>query len=209
LGAADYDYDEQTLTVPMGSVLILYTDGLVESRHRPLTAGLRSLATSAAAASGGPALMCEQLLQSILGAGQVNDDVAILAVGLTATAVAPLTLDLPATADVLGELRAALRPWLAGAGIESQAAEDVVVAVSEAATNVVEHAYPEGNGKLEVTGQRVAETVTVTVRDWGRWQPPATADQGRGLLLMEALVDRLEVVHRDTGTVVHLAKIVH
>ena len=206
LGASDHDYDDYTLIAPMGSVFILYTDGLVEARNLPLTAGLRRLATSAAEQSGSASAMCDHLLQAALSTGPVDDDVAVLAVGLTASPVSPLDLDLPAQAGALSELRAALRPWLTSAGLNPQAVEDIVGAASEAATNVVEHGDPPGHGHLRVTAQRVGDTVTVTVGDGGRWQPPSTTDQGRGLLLMEALVDRLEVVHQEASTTVYLSK---
>ena len=53
-------------------------------------------------------------------------------------------------------------------------AEMLVLAAAELCANAVEHAYPEGTGgAVEVAAAReLAGTVTLVVRDRGRWRPP-------------------------------------
>ena len=115
-----------------------------------------------------------------------------------------MTLNCPITSDALSHMRATLRPWLREAGVGNEQAEDLVVAAGEAAANVVKHAYPEGGGAFDVNAHRVGDIVAVVVRDYGIWQPPTSADRGRGLLMMESLVDHLQIVHHRDGTAVHL-----
>ena len=46
----------------------------------------------------------------------------------------------------------------------------------------------------------------MTVRDHGRWRPPRGSHRGRGLPLMRALMERVDVEHSDDGTVVVLER---
>ena len=66
--------------VEPGSVLVLYTDGLVEHRGRPIDEGLQSLAAALASAPDGDAeAICQHLLDE-LAYGDLDDDVALLVV---------------------------------------------------------------------------------------------------------------------------------
>ena len=44
------------------------------------------------------------------------------------------------------------------------------------------------------------------MRDYGAWRPPREDDQGRGLLLMRALMDDVEVTPIPEGTTVRLRR---
>jgi serine phosphatase RsbU (regulator of sigma subunit) len=72
---------EGVVALPTGSTLVLYTDGLVESRGRELQRGLESLCDVLAATDPGSGLdgLCDTIVSAMLGAGQ-DDDVALLAV---------------------------------------------------------------------------------------------------------------------------------
>lgn len=74
----DTERVEHVTDLPDGSILLLYTDGLVERRDESLDRGLRRLtAALAAASSDAPEQICEQLLHSMLPEPS-EDDVAIL-----------------------------------------------------------------------------------------------------------------------------------
>ena len=66
-------------------MLVLYTDGLVEHRGRPIDEGLHALqeALASAPADGDAEAICEHLLQP-LAAGSLDDDVALLVVRVVA-----------------------------------------------------------------------------------------------------------------------------
>ncbi|WP_366889859.1 ATP-binding protein [Pseudonocardia sp.] len=110
--------------------------------------------------------------------------------------------------------------------------DDVVYAVSEAVTNCVDHAYP-GRGRGSITVRATADDdpargsaadvasalaivrtgggrrpagVTVSVSDQGRWRPtPADpGDRGRGLTMIRAYVDSVEIVRGESGTTLTL-----
>jgi len=73
--------DGATATIPAGSLLLLYTDGLVESRHRSLDEGLAMLVNAVAAldTNADPDQACDRLVEQLVPADHY-DDVAILAV---------------------------------------------------------------------------------------------------------------------------------
>jgi serine phosphatase RsbU (regulator of sigma subunit) len=72
---------EATASLPLGSLLVLYTDGLVETREREYDAGIDRLCVTLAALDqdAGPEAVCDALLDALVDGGQ-DDDVALLAV---------------------------------------------------------------------------------------------------------------------------------
>jgi anti-sigma regulatory factor (Ser/Thr protein kinase) len=83
---------------------------------------------------------------------------------------------------------------------------DIQMACNEACMNVVEHAYPDGRGEFVVEGYLDGQTVVVIVRDSGRWSEVRSRDRGRGLKLMEALMDSVQLSFSIEGTVVVLRR---
>jgi anti-sigma regulatory factor (Ser/Thr protein kinase) len=47
----------------------------------------------------------------------------------------------------------------------------------------------------------------VRVRDYGQWRPPRGQNRGRGLKLMETLMDEVEVRREDSGTTEELLRL--
>jgi serine phosphatase RsbU (regulator of sigma subunit) len=64
--------------VPPGSLLVLYTDGLIERRGRSLDAGFAELAESLRSGGVEPEAACERILADLLEADPPLDDVALL-----------------------------------------------------------------------------------------------------------------------------------
>ena len=188
-----------------GAVLVLYSDGLVERRGEPLDVGLdRLLVRTNGLPHRGLADWSDALVDGMLADGKGDDDVALLAVRYAPE----LIVRLPARADRLAELRRQLRTWLHGVGATPDEVADLLVACGEACANAVEHAYADGPGDLTVRLQLEEERqLTVTVADRGRWRAvPAAGDRGRGLPLMRALTDDMDVESGDGGTVVTLRR---
>lgn len=67
----------EPMSLPVGSLLFLYTDGLVERRHRSLTAGLALLSAAIDPSSAEEA--CSSALRKVVGDESVEDDIAVLA----------------------------------------------------------------------------------------------------------------------------------
>ena len=73
-------YREETFEFPVGSTLLMYTDGLVEVREEPLDEGLERLRSAAADADQGLERLCDRVVDTMTG-GEHPDDVALLARG--------------------------------------------------------------------------------------------------------------------------------
>jgi serine/threonine-protein kinase RsbW len=108
-----------------------------------------------------------------------------------------LQLTLPARAENVAVVRHALGGLGDALGLEDDALSDVKLAVTEACTNVVLHAYPdEVEGPLSVSATMEPDgNIAVAVRDHGRGMTPRADSPGLGLglPLIASLTEQLEV----------------
>jgi GAF domain-containing protein/anti-sigma regulatory factor (Ser/Thr protein kinase) len=196
-------YHSMVLPFPAGTAIVLYTDGLVERRGTPIDTGLEQL-RAIGAGSADVERLCTDALDGLLPSAPADD------VALVAARIPPLQDDLhttwPATSEALVGVRRLLRRWLASHGAVREEAYDIVVACQEACANAVEHAYGPGHAYFDVTAEHREARIRVTVRDHGRWRPPRGSHRGRGVPLMRALMERVDVEHGDDGTVVVLER---
>ena len=194
--------------MPPGSMLVLYTDGLVERRGVAVEHGMARLQDLTAAAPDGEDLedLCRAVLDGMLEAAGPSDDVALLVVAPQAALGPHLDVLWPAKAGQLSAVRRLVGRWLDEAGASEQERYDVLVACSEAATNAIEHAYGLGPADFRLVCHLDDGTVTLRVRDWGRWREARGRDRGRGLRLMEGLMDEVRVSHGEHGTEVLLRR---
>src|SRR5579875_1695510 len=188
-----------------GETLVLYTDGLIERRGTPLSQSLSELAEAVREARSAEAA-CRLAVGRLIPAEGLADDAAILAlhnVGVPER----LRLDLPAEPGVLSGARRVLRRWLRARGASEPVISELALATNEACANAVEHAYPPGPASFELIAEAPPPDpdsppaeVVITVRDHGRWRPPRGEGRGRGLTIIEAAVDRLDVKPSSNGT---------
>jgi serine/threonine-protein kinase RsbW len=99
-------------------------------------------------------------------------------------------------------------------GVKDECVDAIELAVTEACTNVLDHASA-GEEEYEVTFSLENDRVVIRVTDEGvgfdhtsaRPDSLPSDESGRGILLMTALVDDLRFVSKpDEGTIVHLEK---
>ncbi|GLZ44448.1 hypothetical protein Acsp06_06330 [Actinomycetospora sp. NBRC 106375] len=193
------DHVEAVTTLGAGAVLLLYTDGLVERRGESLDEGYARLAESAARhRADAPEPLAGALLREL---HTRDDDVALVVARLSPP---PLELDLPARPDSLALLRRRVSRWARAAGLPEIAYEDLQLALGEAATNAVEHAYrdTDGAGEVEVRVTRAADgAAEAVVRDRGTWRPVPSDPgyRGRGLTIVRNLTRDASVTPRPEG----------
>ena len=99
-----------------------------------------------------------------------------------------------------------MRGWLEENGVSEEVERGVVLAVSEAAANAVEHGYGcDGRGLVSVTARHEQAGLEITVRDEGEWREPRRdTDRGRGLAIIRAIVDEMSIGRTDGATVMHM-----
>jgi serine/threonine-protein kinase RsbW len=88
-----------------------------------------------------------------------------------------------ATADAVPAARHAVTAYARRTGVADGRLTDIALAVSEACSNVVVHAYPHRAepGRMEVTARRPDDVLEVAVSDAGRGMMPRTDSPGLGL----------------------------
>ena len=204
--AGSATYREQSALIDPGSTLLLYTDGLVERRDTALEDRLGQLATVAGMADGELGDMCDQVLGGVLGGLRSSDDVAILAVRPERAPTGALCMRLPADPSALGPLRRRIGRFLEAAGASEDERFDITLAASEAAMNAIEHAYGPRDAEFELEASAEGGEVVVTVRDSGAWREQRGTDRGRGLGIIRALMDELEVIPASGGTTVRMRR---
>jgi PAS domain S-box-containing protein len=205
LGLADREaYVETALTLPPGSALFLYTDGLIDRADLPVAEGLERLRAALEHADGDDLeRLCDEVLAA-MKASTSSDDVAIACLRL---ADASLHLEIPADPAHLYDVRRALRSWLSPRTDDVDALDALVLATSEAAANAVEHAYRDGGeGRVEIHGVARDDVVEIVVRDHGKWAAARASERGRGLAVIEATTDGFDVDRLDHGTEVRLRR---
>ena len=110
----------------------------------------------------------------------------------------------PARAGALTLIRREVRRWLAPLEVMPDAEADLVLAVNEAATNVIDHAYraPGDQGVVEVFFWTEPGAVFIEVVDHGRWRPPDphAGGLGLGIEIMQRLAEAVLIHHDGRGT---------
>ena len=123
--------------------------------------------------------------------------------------MAALHLELPAEPASAAQARAAVREFAATHGAVDQTVADIALAVSEAVTNVVHHAYRDHRppGEVVLEADRDGGQIAVVVTDSGDGMTARVDSPGLGLGLpmIASLADVLEVRMRPGGgTEVHM-----
>lgn len=192
------------IEMPPGGLLCFYTDGLVERRDAPIDARLGQLRQTVAADD--PERVCTSVISSLVGGAQpTDDDIAIVALRRDPPREHN-GLVVPAEPSSLLQIRLAMRRWLTAAAVVDDDVSDLVLAVNEAATNAVEHAYGATSGTVEVSLELKPGEALATVRDTGQWRAPRGENGGRGLVLMERCSDEMKIARRRGGTEVTLRR---
>jgi anti-anti-sigma factor len=201
-----------------GEVLLLYSDGLVQRPGRSLQDGMEQLAAVASTAMwAAPAQqdadsladrVCGRTVERLTRSGYA-DDITLLGAELRVEPHRRLALELPADGVWLRGIRRALDEWLHAVGARGEDVPAVHLAVVEAATNCVEHAYREAGGWMWLDVMLDSDgRLRATVTDRGGWRsPPEDTDyRGRGMRLINSLMESVEVHSSDQGTIVTMAR---
>lgn len=204
LGVGRGNYVERLVTLPLGSLLLVYTDGLVESPDLPVDEGMRRLAHAIEGLHGAEAA-CEAALAAQPAS---DDDVALLALWTLAAgeglASSELVQELPADIQSPAQARTAVEHVLTSWGLESLV-DTATLLVSEVVTNAVRHAGTDlrlRTFRLGRDGVRIEVVDCAPHVPLRRTRPDAAAEGGRGLHLVEHLARRWGVESTESAKTV-------
>jgi anti-sigma regulatory factor (Ser/Thr protein kinase) len=118
---------------------------------------------------------------------------------------------LPATPAGARVARSIVREAAAEAGLEGEPAWDLMLATTEAVSNAVQHGKAWPNDCILFVTEQCSRGLWVQVCDLGTFDSalepaPLEATSGRGMQIIAALVDRLEVRSREGRTLVRFEK---
>ena len=190
--------EEHEAVLATGETLLLYTDGLVERPGVALNQSIDELlGTIRHARSAEEA--CQFAIEEFVPPEGLRDDVALVALH-NGQVPAELRLRLPADPRVLSDVRRALRRWLRDGGADDGETTEVTLAVNEACANAIEHAYSPAPATFEVGARASNGDVMISVSDVGQWRSPRGRNRGRGLTIIDAAMDEVEIRSNAAGT---------
>ncbi|WP_369227954.1 SpoIIE family protein phosphatase [Streptomyces sp. R39] len=209
LGLGGLPFESAELELPEGSVLALYTDGLVESRQHDIGQGLDTLRQTLATPAVSLEALCDRVVETLLPV-RPSDDAALLLVrphplGPERVAVWNISPDPVAVAQARADTLRKLGSW----GLE-EAAFVTELVVSELVTNAIRYGdtpiqlrliTPQSSG---TSGSASTRALICEVSDSSSTAPHlrrsrAFDEGGRGLLLVAQLTDRWGTRQTTTG----------
>ncbi|MEW1779361.1 ATP-binding SpoIIE family protein phosphatase, partial [Streptomyces sp. NPDC086777] len=213
LGLGGLPFEAVEADLPEGSLLALYTDGLLEGHDHDVEAGLADLRQVLARPAASLETTCDTVLQALLPTDRPHDDVALLlarprTLGADRVAVWDLEPDPAAVAPARAGVARQLTAW----DLEDLAFAAELV-VSELVTNAIRYGRPPVRLRLILSrapdrpGDDPARAVLCEVSDAGGTVPhlrrARTFDEGgRGLLLVAQLATRWGTRHARHGKTV-------
>jgi signal transduction histidine kinase/DNA-binding response OmpR family regulator/serine phosphatase RsbU (regulator of sigma subunit) len=192
LGAGPLTVMEHRVTLPVGAVVALYTDGLVERRGLVLDAGVEMLVRQLEQASGHLPGMLHAVIDALLPVAP-DDDVAVLLARVPDQRAPSRSVRFPVEPEptAIARVRRFVGDVLNAWQLSQTLTDNVVLVVDELVTNAVLYGLPPIVVRLRLTGNElVAE-----VRDGDgtaprRLRPTVEDEHGRGLQLVGALATR-------------------
>ncbi|OBG75031.1 SpoIIE family protein phosphatase [Mycobacterium sp. E3305] len=200
-----------TANLPPGSLILLYTDGLIERVGETLDDGLARLRAAAADCVDLPVeSVCAEVLSRMAPPTAYRDDVVLLALRACHETPRSFATVVTAAPGQIPVARDRLRNWLAGMAVDPKRELDILLATGEAVTNAIEHGSDgEPRRTVSVEAFLRQHTLAVTISDTGRWVGDSSASlrsrrRGRGLTLIGGLADHVDTLRTAGGTRVTL-----
>jgi serine phosphatase RsbU (regulator of sigma subunit)/anti-sigma regulatory factor (Ser/Thr protein kinase) len=221
-------FEEQTLTLEPGTTLLLYTDGLTETKNLKRQQFGRSgvqevLRSCLAEGKVSPVQLVSALCDaadSFEGEAPQSDDLTLLVVRFAPENLLREQLTLNNDKAEVSRLSEFVKEYLGKLPIEKKVAAGLRLALEESVVNVICYAYPAGeSGTVQIFADSNYEEVRFTIIDSGFPFDPTTvleADTtldaqsrpigGLGILLTRKLVDSISYTRQEGKNVLSLTK---
>ncbi|NJQ14012.1 SpoIIE family protein phosphatase [Streptomyces bohaiensis] len=199
LGLGGLPFEAAEFVLAPGSVLALFTDGLVERRQRDVDAGYRALHLALARPADSLDDRCAAVLDALLQNEPPTDDVALL---MAATRVLDarhvVTWDVPHEPAACATARRGVAEQLDRWGL-SEAAFTTELVVTELLTNAIRHATGPVKLRLILDDTLICEVSDTSATSPHMRRASSFDEGGRGLMLVAQLAQRWGTRHSPTG----------
>jgi serine phosphatase RsbU (regulator of sigma subunit)/anti-sigma regulatory factor (Ser/Thr protein kinase) len=196
LGVGGFPFEERQIELPEGSLLVLFTDGLVESREREMDTGLAAMSKVLSALGRQPSepsslqIACDTLIETLTPDPAGDDDAALL---IARTAALPpdrvASWELPAQPAIVAEARARAARQLKEWGLDELLFTTELL-VSELVTNAIRHAEPPIQLRMILDTTLSCEVSDASVTAPRHRRADRYDEGGRGLMLVARLAGR-------------------
>jgi anti-sigma regulatory factor (Ser/Thr protein kinase) len=198
LGLGGLPFELAEFDVPVGSVLALYTDGLVEAPDRDPSTGYALMRTALSGPGRALEETCERVLREVMPDRRTDDTALLLARTRSLGAEHVATWELPSDPAIVSRARELARAQLTAWRLEDAAFVTELV-VSELVTNALRYGAPPVRLRLIRD-----ETLICEVSDTSSAAPHlrrarVNDEGGRGLLIVAQLTERWGSRHSGSG----------
>ncbi|MFE0799279.1 SpoIIE family protein phosphatase [Streptomyces sp. NPDC058812] len=197
LGVGGLPFEAAELELPEGSVVALYTDGLVEDRDRDVDHATSELCRALTAPANSLDVLCDTVLKAVMPE-EPSDDVALLLARTRALGTDQIrTWDVHPDPSHVAATRRSVTEQLTAWGLD-EAAFVTELVVSELVTNAIRYGEPPIQLRLIRDGALICEVSDGSSTSPHLRRAHAYDEGGRGLLLVAQLTQRWG--SRQTGT---------
>jgi serine phosphatase RsbU (regulator of sigma subunit)/anti-sigma regulatory factor (Ser/Thr protein kinase) len=198
LGVGGLPFESVEIELAEGSVIALYTDGLITSREREIDDGLEQLRSAISQTSLSPQALCDRIIENVLPEHS-SDDVTLLIARTRAMKSNRVRVrDIPPDPAVVADARA----WAAQQLAEWELHDKVDVTelvVSELVTNAIRYAHPPIELRLIRDRTLICEVSDASNTAPHMRRARISDEGGRGLLLVAQLTQRWGTRHTRSG----------
>jgi len=198
LGVGGLPFEATDVRLPEGSLLVLYTDGLVEAHDRDIDTGMQELVQALAKPTPTLEATCDHLITALLPE-RPADDVALLVARTHALGPSHVTTwDLPAAPVIVADARRRAADQLTAWGLQD-AVPTIELIVSELVTNAIRHARAPIQLRLIRNTALICEVSDASSTAPHARRARALDEGGRGLFLVGQIAERWGTRHTPTG----------
>lgn len=201
LGLGGLPFETVEVDLPEGSLLALYTDGLIESRHRDIDQGLTQLCGILSERRPSLEDVCDQALDTLL-ASDPDDDIALLLARTRVLSSEQVAVwDIPSEVEAVAQARRDASAQVADWGLDECLFITELV-VSELVTNAIRYGQPPVQMRLIRDRNLICEVSDASSTAPHLRRARVFDEGGRGLLLVAQLTQRWGTRYGPRGKVI-------